>query len=553
MALVTEAQKLQLLRAVATAANEAPGVDDILGKTVDLVCDATGWPLGHVCLPDSNGVMVSAGIWSEDATGRFEDFRRLTGIVSFPLGVGLPGRVLLSGKPAWISDFTEDGNFPRIKGVQAAGLNSGFAFPVPVDGKVGAVLEFFSPEPQEPDPQVLETMGDVGRQIGHVMERDQALRTVREAEERTRSLIDTATDAFVSMDVGGRITDWNRQAEAIFGWPRQEVLGRILAETIIPERYREMHNRGLQHFLESGEGPVLGQRLELAALHQSGREFPIELTIWVPPGADYRFFNAFIRDISERKSAEDVLKQSLVREREMVAKLKELDVLKSDLVSSVSHELRTPLTSILGYLELLMSEEDEGLTDAQMEMLEVVNRNSKRLLGLIEDLLTLSRIESGSFRLDLAPVGLAGIVEAARQLVFGAIPEVAPNLRVDIANDVKDVIADEIQLEKVLTNLLGNAIKFSPEGGEIRLWAKKSGEFVELGLSDSGIGIPTDEQHNLFNPFFRSSVANERSIQGTGLGLAIVKTIIEQHGGSIAIDSEEGKGTTVTFTIPSAG
>ena len=191
-------------------------------------------------------------------------------------------------------------------------MRAGFAFPVLVGAEVVAVLEFFAHESLEPNEPLLEVMTHIGTQLGRVVERSRARQALRASEEHVRQVIQTANDAFVAIDATGGITEWNRQAELHFAWRRDEVLGRLLTETIIPPVHRSAHTEGIARFLATGEGPVLGRRVELEALHRDGHQFPIELIPWaVPDGSSYRF-NAFIHDITERKAFEGQLEhQSL--------------------------------------------------------------------------------------------------------------------------------------------------------------------------------------------------------------------------------------------------
>jgi two-component system, OmpR family, phosphate regulon sensor histidine kinase PhoR len=228
----------------------------------------------------------------------------------------------------------------------------------------------------------------------------------------------------------------------------------------------------------------------------------------------------------------------------------ELDRATTDFVASVSHELRTPLTSIVGYVEILADEDAGPLNPEQRRLLAAVERNGQRLLALIDDLLVLSRIEAGTLRLARAPFDLAALVASARQAVLPGLAGRALAIEVDVPEALGPLEGDAGQLERVLLNLLSNAMKFSPEGSAITVRAWREGGQVHVAVADEGIGIPFEEQSRLFERFFRSSLARERSIQGTGLGLAISKGIVERHGGTIAVDSKPGKGSTFTITLP---
>lgn len=233
---------------------------------------------------------------------------------------------------------------------------------------------------------------------------------------------------------------------------------------------------------------------------------------------------------------------------QIVERLEELDQQKSDFVSTVSHELRTPLTSIIGYLEMLQDGDAGPLTDDQLDLLAVGQRNAGRLLALIEDLLTLSRIESGKLRREVAPVDVAELVADVAAELRPRVSGRDLDLTIDAAPAV--VHGDRDHLERVLFNLVGNALKFTPDGGEVAVVARRHDDEVVLAVRDSGIGIPEGEIDRLFDRFFRASTATDRAIPGTGLGLAITGLLVEQHGGRIDVDSEAGVGTTVTVRLP---
>lgn len=542
---------VHLLQEVAVAANESPTADHALQIGLDRVCACTGWPVGHVYLAarDSGDELVPTGLWHVEDAGRFQAFRSVTEATRLARGVGLPGRVLASGKPAWIKDVRNDPNFPRARQARDIGVRAGFAFPVFVGSEVAAVMEFFSGEPEEPNEPLLEVMANVGAQLGRVIERRRAAEALQEAKEHYRTIIETANDAFIAIDIAGVIRDWNDQAAATFGWSREEALGQPLAETIIPPNYRQAHEKGLQRFLATGEGPVLHQTIELTALHCAGHEFPVELTIWPVRVGETHRFNAFVRDITERKRAEAERELLLAREREQNERLRELDRLKDDIIASVSHELRTPLTSIRGYVDLLREGEAGELTSEQLGFLDIVDRNAGRLIRLVGDLLFVAQVDTGKIALELSEVDLPALV---RECVEGARP-LAESEEIDLTlrgERVPTLPGDRARLAQLVDNLVSNALKFTPAGGRVEVRTFASNGHALLEVSDTGVGIPAGEQERLFERFFRASTAREGAIQGTGLGLSIAKAITEAHGGSISVESEEGKGTSLRVELP---
>ena len=258
------------------------------------------------------------------------------------------------------------------------------------------------------------------------------------------------------------------------------------------------------------------------------------------------------RDVGDRKRAERELLETLGREQQMRERLQELDRLKTDFVSTVSHELRTPLSSVLGYVEMLVDGSGGELTERQLPVLRVVDRNAHRLLALIEHLLTISRIEAGTFRLVLGPVDIPTLVEAAREAVLPDLAGRRLSLTVRVDENTGTVLGDATQLDRVIINLLTNAIKFTPDGGRVSLSAERDDGAVLIRVQDTGIGIPLDEQPRVFERFFRSSSAQQLAVPGTGLGLSITKKVIEEHRGQISFASSPGQGTQVVVRLPVA-
>jgi signal transduction histidine kinase len=240
----------------------------------------------------------------------------------------------------------------------------------------------------------------------------------------------------------------------------------------------------------------------------------------------------------------------LEREQEMRESLEELDRTKTDFVSSVSHELRTPLTSILGYVEMLSDGFGGELNPEQSKMLSIVDRNAERLLVLIEELLLMSRMESGTFRLSPAPVSVRALVDEAYQAMLPQLSGRGLEITVDVADDVDTIEGDPRQLDRALTNLLSNAAKFTPEGGRVGLSVRRHEGSLVIDVSDTGVGISPEDQAKIFDRFFRSASATYMAVPGAGLGLSITKMIVEAHRGRISVRSKPAEGTTMTITLP---
>lgn len=239
------------------------------------------------------------------------------------------------------------------------------------------------------------------------------------------------------------------------------------------------------------------------------------------------------------------------QERTNLVAMKKLDESKDFFLASVSHELRTPLTSIVGYLELLQEEMEEGkISYTYSRMLDAIDRNSKRLIDLIENILTASRIESGNLQLSKSRTHITPILMRAAETVMPQVNSKHIDLKINVSDRLPDLEIDAHLIERVILNVISNAIKFTPDGGTISIAAFSESKSVAVAVSDSGTGIEPDELEKLFTKFYRTSAARENAVQGTGLGLVIVKAIIEQHGGSVSLTSRVGEGTTFTILLP---
>jgi signal transduction histidine kinase len=252
---------------------------------------------------------------------------------------------------------------------------------------------------------------------------------------------------------------------------------------------------------------------------------------------------------AELDGAKRELELALGRERAMVAQLRERDELRNQFLANVSHELRTPLTSIRGYAQLLTRA--EAAPDRVRNGASAILRATDQLHALVQDLLDMTAIEGNGIHVDPRPVSLGDVITAAVQLVDPAAREKNVTVTADIGRAIPEVRADRGRLAQVLNNLLSNAVKFTPAGGSVDVGARTGGDLVHVWVKDTGVGIPHDEQTQLFTRFFHSSSTPVTS-RGLGLGLYIVRSIVEAHGGMVWIESEPGQGTTVSFTVPVA-
>ncbi len=304
--LATDSGFVALIENVAAATSKVQTIDEAMHACVEHVCRWTGWPVGQVYLAGEDGPLVPHLGHFEHPT-RYEAFRAQTGQMAFAPGVGLPGRVAATRRPAWIVDVAEDPNFPRAEAAATGGLRGAFAFPVPIDDEIFAVIECFSLEAVTPDARLLDVTAHVGRQLGRVVAGLQMTKALREADGRFGAVATSDNTAIVTADQAGRIISWNLGAELMFGYVEDEMLGEPLS-ILMPERFRAMHDAGIARAAAGGETRLIGKTVEVVGLRKNGREFPLELSLgtWETGGA--RFFSGLIRDISERQAAADKLR-----------------------------------------------------------------------------------------------------------------------------------------------------------------------------------------------------------------------------------------------------
>ena len=361
----------------------------------------------------------------------------------------------------------------------------------------------------------------------------------RSGEAQLRAILDGALDAVVSMDARGRITFWNPQAERLFGWSRDEAMGRVLAELIIPASLREAHTRGLDHYLDTGEGLLLGRVVEVMALRRDGREVPVELAVTVLKKAGHHSFTAFIRDVSERKKGEE-------NSRLLVETSHNLELL-----STLSHELRTPLTAIVGWAYLLRM---GGLDEATAKRaLDTIERNAKSQAQKISDILDVSKIATGKLRLNLRAMDLPVAIVSAVEAAMPAANAKGIHLQTVLDPTAGPVWGDPDRLQQVVWNLLSNAVKFTAHGGSVHVRLARRDSHAAITVEDTGTGIRADFLPHVFERFRQGDETSTRAHGGMGLGLAVVRYLVEMHGGSVSVTSRgTGQGSAFTVILPLA-
>ena len=548
-----------LQHAVANVLAESTSVEQALPELLRVVTTALEGQLGLFWLVDHTEPAVVRCLydWSPSPATMAHVVQASRG-ETFRSGEGLPGRCWARGEPLWMTDALQESGLSRGPAAAHNGLHTACAFPIWLRASVYGVIECFSSEVQAADPDVLRTLGIIGSQIGLFIERTEVEAALRENESRTRLIIDTALDAVITVDSAGLITEWNAQAEQMFGWSSHEVIGRDLTETIIPPGLQEAHRQGFTSDVRAGAGPIVGRLVEWTARHRGGEEFPVEISI-APLELDGTvIFSAFIRNIASRKEAE----RSLTSYAERLERSnRELDVAlaqaqaateaKSAFLATMSHEIRTPMNGIIGMTGLLL---DTALTPEQREYGQTVRRCGDHLLMLINDILDFSKIEAGKLSLERIPFDPRLAIEESLEILAERASSKGLNLASLFHADVpRMLMGDPGRLRQIVMNLVGNAIKFTEQGEVVIQVALETqterDATIRITVSDSGIGITEDVQQRLFQSFSQADASTTRKYGGTGLGLAICKRLVELMQGSIGVTSRPGYGSSFWFTV----
>lgn len=379
---------------------------------------------------------------------------------------------------------------------------------------------------------------------------------LRRSEERFRLLVEGVRDyAIFMLDANGKVATWNVGAERIKGYTESEIIGQHFS-VFYPQDARESAwpEHELQVAAEKGSFVDTGWRVR-----KDGTTFWANVTITALRDATGRLlgYAKLTRDMTETKRTEAIelanqqREEMLDAERSARMAAQRATRLKDEFLATLSHELRTPLSAILGWTQLLLRGGSPKGPDEQKRAIEVIDRNARAQVQLIDDLLDLSRIMTGKLRLELHQISFSSVVEAA---VDSAKPSAdAKGIRLKaIMGANQDIIsADGGRLQQVVWNLLTNAIKFTPKGGQVHVLLQRVNSHLELSVSDTGIGIPPDYLPQVFDRFSQRDSSTTRAFGGLGLGLAICKQLVELHGGSIKAASQgEGKGATFSVQLP---
>ncbi len=357
------------------------------------------------------------------------------------------------------------------------------------------------------------------------------------------AILSLAADAIICVDSEQRITFFNEGASRIFGYDAEEMLGQPLA-TLLPMRFRSSHRSHLENF---GKSPVasrrMGERSLISGVRKNGEEFPAEAAIAHMASDRGPVFSVVLRDITEQRRAQETNERLLV---EMEKAIKQRD----EMLGLVSHDLRNPANAVKMLAAAILRFDESGGPGLPAEVADhatVMLQAATQMDALIQDLLDSTRLEAGRLRLVPQWTAAAELVSAAVETLVPVASAKSISLSRDFSADLPHVYADPGRITQVLSNLIGNALKFTPDGGTVTITGSRDGQFVEFAVRDTGVGIPPDDLPFVFDRFWQSKRTNR---SGAGLGLAIARGIVLGHGGRIWIESTPGVETVVRFTLP---
>ena len=520
---------LHLLRRTTAAANESSSIEDALALALEEVCAFTGWPVGHAYLlsRDDPGELLATGIW------RIADEERYGVLRATTVHDALPAVAVRSRRPAVATTDEIE-----------LGLRARLAVPVMAGSDVVGVMEFFAEEHFPADEDLCDVLVSVGTQLGRVVERQ------RSEEARLRALVDNLPANVYLRDLRGRFILVNRQYEEFWGVRLGEIRGRTLLQvddmTAI-DLEPELNARVDREVLSSGE-PA---HRETYVLREGSERVLGDVRFPVLDGAGQIVAVAGIDiDITAQKRNEAELAELLRRVEMARDAAMEASSAKGRFLANVSHELRTPLNAIIGFTRLV-SRNADGLPPKQVDNLSKILTSAEHLLALIDDILDLSRVEAGAIAIEPTATRVPELLHEIADTMDPLVSRPRVQLTVQAGPGLPEVVTDRDKLKQILLNLLNNAIKYT-DAGTIAIRADAEADRLRIEVSDTGIGIPDAELDRVFAEFHRAETGGARRRSGTGLGLTISRRLADALGGSIAVDSRLGVGSTFTVDLPLA-
>lgn len=514
-------------------------LDRVLIQALALINEAVGVEHGSIMLLDHE----SGNLIYRAALGRDKPLPRGGKMTDFRKGVGLAGWVLEHREPVIIEDVAQDERWivhPDQKRVSKSAL----AVPLAVGEDALGVLLLHHPQAGYFTETHLKLVSAAASQVAASINNAELYRMIRESAERmggmlraqqeeaskSRAILEGIADGVMVAHARGNVILLNAAAEEILGMSREEIVGRPIHE--LSGLYGAEGDTWLALTKEWAQAlPAQGEPTSFESQFKTEEKVVSVHMAPVLMGDEFLGTVSVFRDIT----------------REVA-----IDRMKSELISIVSHQLRTPMTSIKGYTDLLFLETVGEINEAQRRFLSIIKSNADRLALLADDLLDISRIETGRIRFNLEFIHMSTVGDEIAASLRGQIEEKGLSLELDIPESLPPIYGDRDRVTQILTNLIDNARQYTPSGGQITVSAQVKGNFLQVSVADTGIGIAPEDQEKIFDRFYRTDHPLVQEVAGTGLGLSIVKSFVEMHGGEIWVKSEPGRGSTFSFTLPLA-
>jgi PAS domain S-box-containing protein len=527
--LLTRTRDLASLLALAETATQSLDIGKVLNDTLGKSLEILGFDVGFIRVldPASKTMVVRAarGLRSP------EFMSYATPIASERRNVS---RIVFETKEPYISPDIRKNPLYQNRAMEREGVISTAAAPVMSKNRVLGVMVVGSRKFHRFATREIRLLKAFGAQLGAALENAQLYEELHRGKAYIENLVENAGDAIVSTDLEDRILTWNRGAEVIFGYSKEEAVGQSMAILLPPNRVTELAE--VRHKVRH-DGVI--RNLEVHRKRKDGAA--IDVALAVSPISDQQGdidgFLHLAKDITEKQRYEK--------------RLRDLDRMKSDFVSNVSHELRTPLTAIKGSADNMLDGITGPLNEKQTRYLTRMKSNADRLTRLINNILDLSRIEAGRIDLKATSLSLATVAQEVMESIRPVASDKLISLEVASPDSGASAWADRDKVVQVLTNLIGNAVKFTPPHGQVRVSIRRNGAgWTEVSVADTGPGVAADEAEKIFDKFYQVAQAGKHKSGGTGLGLAISKVLVEMHGGKIWVKSEPGGGSIFSFTLP---
>jgi PAS domain S-box-containing protein len=548
--LTLERDRVETLYRITRELSASLDLDRVLAEALSLINQAVGVSHGSIMLLDPS----TGNLTYRAALGRTKALPRGGKPTRYRRGVGLAGWVLETGEATIVPDLTEDPYWIPEEQKRTPERKSALTVPLSIGEDVLGVLLLFHPDIDYFTADHLKLVSAAAAQVATAINNaelyqlitDQAerlgvmLRTHRAEASKLQAIVEGIADGVLVLDVERHVMLMNPAAARILGMEASAVEGRHLREIL--DRSESKVNRALGQQLYDRLMTGMDHLGALASLQEDDT-----------PSLNFRLEaekKVVVVNLSSASLGGSGDLPSLVTVLRDISREAEVDRLKNEFISTVSHELRTPMTSIKGYSDLLVSERVGSLSEQQRQFVRVIKNNADRLTALVNDILDLSRIETGRIKLQIEALDLVSLINRAVESFQGQMAEKSVKLSSDLPPKLPSVRGDETRVAQILENLISNAWKYTGAGGHVTMRAQVVDGFVQVDVVDTGIGISSRDLPNIFDRFYRAEQEEVQTVGGSGLGLSIVKMFVGLLGGKIWVQSEVGRGSTFSFTLP---